>query len=409
MIVTDAPTAPVLGDRLVIFGTTVKLNPLLFTPLANTTTFPVVAPLGTVVAMLVALQVVTVAVVPLNFTVLAPWLDPKFVPVIVTAAPTAPVVTERLVMLGADTTVKLDPLLFTPLANTTTFPVVAPLGTVVTILVALQLVTVAVVPLNFTVLVPWLDPKFVPVMVTAAPTAPVVIERLVMLGAATTVKLFPLLFTPLANTTTFPVVAPLGTVVAILVALQLVTVAVVPLNFTVLVPWLDPKFVPVMVTAAPTAPVVIERLVMLGAATTVKLFPLLAVPDTVTTTFPVVAPVGTAATMLVALQLVAVAEVPLNLTVLVPWEEPKFVPVIVTEAPTAPEVGDRLVMVGAAARVSIAVKNKRETARKGINFQLCTRIRTALPGSPLTSNAAVSPTVEKSSNSGCEKTPEEDC
>ena len=36
--------------------------------------------------MPVALQVVTVAVVPLNFTVLAPWLDPKFVPVIVTAA-----------------------------------------------------------------------------------------------------------------------------------------------------------------------------------------------------------------------------------------------------------------------------------------------------------------------------------
>jgi hypothetical protein len=61
------------------------------------------------------------------------------------------VVGERLVMLGADTTVKLDPLLFTPLANTTTFPVVAPLGTVVTRLVALQLVTVAVVPLNFTV------------------------------------------------------------------------------------------------------------------------------------------------------------------------------------------------------------------------------------------------------------------
>jgi hypothetical protein len=233
VIVTDAPTAPVVGDRLEIFGTTVKLDPLLFTPLANTTTFPVVAPLGTVVAMLVALQVVTVAVVPLNFTVLEPWLDPKFVPVIVIEVPTAPEVFERLVMLGADTTVKLDPLLFTPLANTTTFPVVAPLGTVVAMLVALQVVTVAVVPLNFTVPEPWLDPKFVPVIVTDAPTAPAVGERLVMLGADTTVKLFPLLFTPLANTTTFPVVAPLGTVVAILVALQLVTVAVVPLNFTV--------------------------------------------------------------------------------------------------------------------------------------------------------------------------------
>ena len=38
---------------------------------------------------------------------------------------------------------------------------------------------------------------------------------------------------------------------------------------------------------------------------TVKLTPLLATPPTVTSTFPVVAPVGTVTTMLVALQLVA--------------------------------------------------------------------------------------------------------
>jgi len=103
-----------------------------------------------------------------------------------------------------------------------------------------------------------------------------------------------------------------------LVALQLVTVAVVPLNLTVLLPWLLPKFAPVIVTAALTAPVVIERLVMLGAATTVKLTPLLALFETVTTTFPVVAPLGTVAPMLVLLQLVTVAAVPLNLTVLLP-------------------------------------------------------------------------------------------
>jgi hypothetical protein len=86
----------------------------------------------------------------------------------------------------------------------------------------------------------------------------------------------------------------------------------------VLLPWLDPKFVPVTVIEVPTAPDVGDRLVMLGAATTEKLLPLLATPDTVTTTFPVVAPVGTVAVMLVALQPVAVAVVPLNLTVLVP-------------------------------------------------------------------------------------------
>ena len=77
------------------------------------------------------------------------------------------------------------PLLFTPLAFTTTLPVVAPVGTVATIEVALQLpIVVAAVPLNFTVLVPCVEPKFVPVIVTDAPTAPEVGDRLVMLGAA---------------------------------------------------------------------------------------------------------------------------------------------------------------------------------------------------------------------------------
>ncbi len=49
-----------------------------------------------------------------------------------------------------------------------------------------------------------------------------------------------------------------------------------------------------------------------------KFTPLLALFETVTTTLPVVAPVGTVVAMLVALQLVAVAVVPLNLTVLLP-------------------------------------------------------------------------------------------
>ena len=51
--------------------------------------------------------------------------------------------------------------------------------------------------------------------------------------------------------------------------------------------------------------------------------------------------------MLVALQLVGVAAVPLNATMLDPGVDPKFVPVMVTEVPTAPEVGFRLVILGA--------------------------------------------------------------
>src|SRR5713101_420208 len=115
------------------------------------------------------------------------------------------------------------------------------------------------------VLVPCVDPKFVPVITTDVPTAPDVGFRLVIVGAdVVTVKATPLLATPFTFTTTFPVVAPLGTGTAMLVALQLVTVAVVPLNVTVLVPCVDPKFVPVITTDVPTAPDVCERLVIPG-------------------------------------------------------------------------------------------------------------------------------------------------
>lgn len=114
------------------------------------------------------------------------------------------------------------------------------------------------------------------------------------------------------------------------------------------------------VTEAPTAPDVGERLVILGADTTVKVLPLLATPATVTTTFPVVAPLGTLAMMLVVPQLVAVAVVPLNFTVLLPWVDPKLVPVIVTEAPTAPDVGERLVILGAATAVEDSKKNEKQ-------------------------------------------------
>jgi hypothetical protein len=51
--------------------------------------------------------------------------------------------------------------------------------------------------------------------------------------------------------------------------------------------------------------------------------------------------------MLVAVQLVGIAAVPLNVTVLAPCDAPKFVPVIVTEVPTEPDAGLRFVMLGA--------------------------------------------------------------
>src|SRR5690242_17539343 len=356
VIVTVVPTAPLVGDTLVIEGAevTVKFTPLLGTPDTVTTTFPVLAPAGTVTPMLVALQPDnTVACVPPKLTVLLPWLAPKFVPVIVTVVPTAPLVGDTLLIEGAEVTVKFTPLLGTPDTVTTTFPVTASAGTVTPILVALQPEnTVACVPPKLTVLLPWLAPKFVPVIVTVVPTAPLVGDTLVIVGVGDgiTVKVTPLLGTPKTVTTTFPVLAPAGTVTPMLVALQPEnTVACVPPKLTVLLPWLAPKFVPVIVTVVPTAPLVGDTLVIVGVGggVTVKLTPVLGTPDTVTTTFPVLAPAGTVTPMLVALQPEnTVACVPPKLTVLLPWLAPKFVPVIVTVVPTAPLVGDTLLIEG---------------------------------------------------------------
>src|SRR5215472_4589427 len=196
-------------------------------------------------------------------------------------------------------------------------------------------------------------------MVMIAPTGPCVRPRVERLGPGlVTVKAMPLLATPETVTTMLPVSAPFGTGTLMVVALQPVGVAVIPLNVTVLLPWLAPKFAPVMVTGAPIVPLVGLTEVMLGVGTTVKVNPLLVIPFTVTTTLPVVAPAGTMTTMLVALQLLAVpADVPLKVTALVPCVFPKFVPVIVTEAPIGADVGLKLETVGVKPPVPPALRN----------------------------------------------------
>jgi hypothetical protein len=144
----------------------------------------------------------------------------------------------------------------------------------------------------------------------------------------------------------------------------------------------EPKLVPVIVTDDTMAPVDGDRVVMPGA--TVKSLPALAVPLTVTTTFPVVAPVGTTATIEVAPQLeIVVAVVPLNLTVLVPCVEPKPLPAIVTELPIAPVEGVRLVILGAA-KAKMAVDTERKKAK---NRDVRTiQGRMGLPPMPLSEN-----------------------
>ena len=193
-------------------------------------------------------------------------------------------------------------------------------------------------------------PKFVPVIVNDDPKPPPAVGvTLVIAGAEVTVNVTPLLATPpAAVTTTLPVVAPVGTVATMLVGLQLLMVAATVPNFTPPLPCVEPKFDPLIVTTEPTAPVFGARLEMLGAGVTVKVDPLLGCPPTVTTTEPVVAPVGTGAVIDVALQAVGVELMPLKLTVLLPCGVRKLVPAITTEVATAPVLGVRLVIVGAA-------------------------------------------------------------
>ena len=111
-------------------------------------------------------------------------------------------------------------------------------------------------------------------------------------------------------------------------------------QFTIAV---ESKFVPLIVkvkSAPPGTAMDGERLLMAGGGRTVNAEPALGAPLTVTITTPTpVASDGTFATMEVSLQLEMEAGVvePGKVTALAPCDAPKFVPVMVTEEPTAPE------------------------------------------------------------------------
>ena len=145
---------------------TVKLVALVAVPSSVVTLMaPVVAPKGTVVLTVPGLLTVNVAGVPPNETAVAV----KFVPVMVTLVPTAPLAGAKEVMAGV--TVKRVVVTKGPLLGVVTVmgPVVAPAGTVVVIVPEGLTVKVAATPLNETAVAPV---KAVPVMVTLVPTEP---------------------------------------------------------------------------------------------------------------------------------------------------------------------------------------------------------------------------------------------
>ena len=112
------------------------------------------APVGTVASMLVAVVELTDARTPLKVTRLLDGVVWKFVPVMVTVPPGEPAVGVKLVMVGAPglPTIKDALLVAVPEGVVTLIvPVVAPVGTLVTICVAVDALTIAVTPLNLTV------------------------------------------------------------------------------------------------------------------------------------------------------------------------------------------------------------------------------------------------------------------
>jgi len=170
---------------------------------------------------------------------------------------------------------------------------------------------------------------------------------LLITGAALvplTAKGTPLLIWPSAVTTTFPDVAPDGTGTTMAVGLHVLGIAATPLKVIVLLPCVAPKLLPVTVITFPIAPDVGVTAVMTGWVITVNDSPLLGCPPTVTTTKPEAAPAGTGATILLALQLVGTAKLPLNVTVLLPCVAPKLKPLIVIDVPGVADVIDRLLI-----------------------------------------------------------------
>jgi len=354
VMMTLVPTGPVVGEKLVIDGETLKLLALVATPpVVVTVSGPVVAPVGTIASICVSVILNgTAAAVPLKLTIVA-VASPT--PEIMTSVVTGPLTGENPLIDGASTTVKLSALVTVPPGVVTAIgPVLAPLGTWAMISFALSSVmTVAATPLNVTA--DSFD-RFVPVMVTFVPIGPIIGLKLPIVGARITVNVVALVAVPAGEITEInPVDAPTGTVAMISVADTTVKVtAGVPLKST---PVAVARLLPLICTLVPTGPLAGEKPVIVGGGVTVKLLGVsdadVAVPPAVVTdTRPVEAPAGTIAVIFMSVLTVKLAAVPLKLTAVAPL---KPVPLMTTLVPTTPLVGLKLVIVGVTVKFVVLV------------------------------------------------------
>ncbi len=222
---TEVPTGPWVGVKLVMIGAAVKLALLVAVPPGAVTLIgPVVTPLGAFAVIWVEeFTVKLAAATPLNVTVVAPV---KFVPVIVTDVPAGPLPGVKLVIVGWAKKLALLVAVLTGVV-TEIVPVRTPVGAAAVIWVAEFTVKLAAArEPNLTAVAPV---KFRPVMITEVPGPPPDGVKPEMDGP--TVKVPALVGEPPgAVTAILPVVAPVGTLVVILVSETTVNRAALPLN-----------------------------------------------------------------------------------------------------------------------------------------------------------------------------------
>jgi hypothetical protein len=224
-----------------------------------------------------------------------------------------------------------------PPVVTLILPVVAPAGTVAVICVSESTVNeLAAMLLNATAVAPV---NATPLMVTTVPTGPDGGENpLIDGGTLKFVGLDPL--PPGVVTLILPLAPQQGTTAVICEYESTVNeLAGMLLNVTAVAPV---KAAPVIVTTVPTGPLAGVKLVIFGW--TLKFPELWTVPPGATTVIlPVSAPPGTVAVIWVSESTTNDADVPSNCTSVDPVNAD---PVIVTTAPTAPEVGEKPERVG---------------------------------------------------------------
>jgi len=345
-MVINVPELAVVGPKKEIVGATININPakVAVPPGVVTLTLPKVPAPSTAVMVFASTTVNDVAAVPPKRTVVAPV---RFVPVIVTVEPLPALVGVNEEMVGAGDTINVNPakVAVPPGVVTLTLPE-APVPTTAVMVVAFTTVNdVVAVPPKRTVVAPV---RFVPVIVTVVPELALVGVKEEMVGATTHVNPAKVAVPPGVVTLIVPE-APAPTTAVIVVAFTTVNdVAAVPPKLTAVAP---ARLVPVIVTVDPLPALAgVKDVIVGGAPINVNPAKVAVPPGVVTLTLPE-APAPTTAVMVVAFTTVNdVAAVPPKFTAVAPI---KFVPVIVTVAPTPVLVGVNEEMIGAAKYVKL--------------------------------------------------------